>query len=435
MSNIDSQKPQTETYHDKYAIPKIPLGRAMRHIDRHLRLNITRGVICLISEAGEGKSQGIRQLARKHNRRVVDIRTSQFTLMGAGIPQRADEATGMFKIAVPDEFPKPGEKAILLFDEINQGQPHAISMFFKMLEDRGMFNYELPEDCVVIALMNPSSGGYSVSKIETNRAITRRLKKFYVYNTFGDWVKHAESDEFHHGDAFLKGRPCYPWVLRFLRTEPSLLYAAKDRDGDKAFACPATWQTVSADLYALESEYGDLTDKDTARKFYDEAEEIVGASVNTVMAHALVEYMRNNAIRISPEEVLKNYKPKSALRKRILEMQKEPDGNFANIVGAVAAYLFSEECDPKDVSAQLVPFMNDMPIPMLVKFRQDMAACADTAEKLEYAKRLTREMQTYPEWMEMVQRSDAAFNQASAEMSGKAVPRDPLKSGTGASRR
>ena len=176
----------SETYWDKYSIPRISLAEALWQIEFSLETKQTRGVWCLIAEAGEGKSQGVHGIARKHGYRVVDVRTAQLTHIGAGVPQRADE-DNHFKIAVPDDFPRTGEKCIMFFDEFNQGQPHAIALVFKMLEDRGLYGYKLPDDCLVIIAMNPATAGYNVTKIEGNHAINRRIKKAYVYNEYASW--------------------------------------------------------------------------------------------------------------------------------------------------------------------------------------------------------------------------------------------------------
>lgn len=421
MSNTAQDKaPVGEPYWDKYGIPRVSLAKALAHVERHIKHGMTRGVICLISEAGEGKSQGIRQLARKYGRRIVDIRTSQFSLIGAGVPQRAEG--DFFKIAVPDDMPRPGEKCILLFDEINQGQQHALAMFFKFLEDRGIFNYELPDDCIVIALMNPSTAGYNVSRIETNAAINRRLKKFYTYNTFADWKKHAQTKHFHDSDPLLKGRPCHPMVVKFLTTSPNLLYAAKDRDANKSFACPATWQTVSADLYLLEM--------DNISICGEEAEEMVSATINTVMARSLIDYIRNNEILISPEEVLAKYKPKSKLRERILEMRDQPGGDYLHLVEVLADHVFSTRPPPEEIAPRLALFWTDMPTDAANSFYD---LCGNAAKRygeregVMYMMKLTEELQTQPGWNSINSAIISAHDNYQKQLLGQDSNPDPLE--------
>lgn len=423
MSNMgQSAVASVESYYDKYGIPRVSLSDALKQIEVSIKFNQTRGVWCLISEAGEGKSQGIHQLAKRYGKRVVDIRTSQFSLMGAGVPQRADE-TGHFKIAVPQFLPKPGEGAILLFDEINQGQPHALAMFFQMLEDRCMFDYELPDDCIIVSLMNPSTAGYSVTKLETNAAFNRRLLKLYVYNTFGDWKKHAQSPEFHGTDGLEK--PCHPMIVKLLTATPAMLYTAKDRDGNKQYACPATWQTVSLSLYNMEKAGISLTS--------DFAEARVAASINTVNARTLVEYIRNNEVLVGPAEVLQHYKQKSKIRKRVMEMNEEAGGEPQRLAEDVANYLFREKPPVADVIEQFVLYWHDMRIENKQSFYQLLNAASNanggssSPENIAYMKSLTKAGSAIPMWMELNAQISSVHDTAEREFRGKKTVPDPMR--------
>jgi hypothetical protein len=413
----------TESYWDKYGIPRVTLHEALAQIELSIIYNQTRGVFCLISEAGEGKSQGIHQLARKHRRRVVDIRTSQFSMIGAGVPQRADE-TGHFKIAIPNDYPKPGEKCLLVFDEINQGQQHAVALFFKLLEDRGIYDYTLPNDCIIVALMNPSTANYSVTKIETNSAFNRRLQKLYVYNTFSDWKKHAQTNDFHYTDGLQK--PCHPMVVRLLTATPAMLYTAKDRDGNKQYACPATWQTVSLSLYNLADAGVDLTS--------ERAENRIAASINIVNARMLVEFIKNNEILIGPEEVLFKYKPKSKLRERVLEIQKEPGGTYTQLVEDVAQYIFRERPEAEVIAPNLVQFWHDMPVEQAQPFYQMLdAACQahggiKEPKNVQYMQALTTANRQYPLWKEINDRINRIHDEVEKKIHGRGVGKDPMLS-------
>lgn len=422
MSNAAQDKVvQGEAYWDRYGIPRMTLAEALWQIDLSLELKQTRGVWCLISEAGEGKSQGIHQLARKHGRRVVDIRTSQFSMIGAGVPQRADE-TGHFKIAIPNDYPKPGEKCVLIFDEINQGQQHAIALFFKFLEDRGIYDYTLPDDCVIVALMNPSTAGYNVTKIETNSAFNRRLMKAYVYNTFSDWKKHAQTEDFHFTDGLKK--PCHPMVVRLLTASPSMLYTAKDRDGNKQFACPATWQTVSLSLYNLEAAKVELSS--------EKAENRIAASINTVNAKTLCEFIKNNEILIGPEEVLFKYKAKSKLRERVQSLQKEAGGTYTQLVQDVAQYIFREKPEAEIIAPQLVQFWHDMPVEQAQPFYQMLdAACQahggiQEPKNLQYMQALTVANRQYPQWKEINDRINRIHDEIEKKVHGREKSTDPM---------
>lgn len=412
----------SETYWDKYGIPRMTLTEVLWQIEFSLQHNQTRGVWALISEAGEGKSQGIHGIARRHGRRVVDVRTAQLTHIGAGVPQRADE-DGHFKIAVPDDFPRQGEKAIMLFDELNQGQPHAIALVFKMLEDRGLYGYKLPDDCLVVIAMNPGNAAYNVTKIEGNPAINRRVKKVYVHNDFAGWKKHAMTPDFHYTDGLEK--PCHPWVIKFLSTTPNMLYTIRDRDNNKQFCCPATWQTVSLDLYLLEKAGVELTDDKVINR--------LAASINTVNALQLVDYIRNNELRIAPDEILFKYKSKSRLRERVREVQREPGGSFPQLVETVALYIFTDRPKPDQIADQLSLFWYDMPAELAQAFYQQLGAAAKdgtgstTKDNINYMKQLTMALQTTPHWDEINHRINNAHDSFERGLKGQGASPDPIR--------
>lgn len=362
MSKTDTTVSQ-EQYWEKHGMPRMSLHRALAQLELSLKRNQTRGVLCLVSDAGWGKSQSINGIARKHGYRVVDVRTSQFTLLSAGVPQRVQEGKKTFEIAVPDLFPTdPDEKVVFLFDEINQGQEHAVSMFFQLLEDRRYLSYQLPKRAIIVALMNPSTANYKVSKIETNAAFRRRIKFVYVYLTYEEWVKHAKTEDFHHSDevwneAAQRFEPmkkaCHPWVLKYLGTARNMLYTAKERDTNQQFACPATWQTVSLDLWNMDAEKIELNS--------EFAEERVASSIGVHNAKNFIDYIRNNEIRIAPEEILEKYTPKSKLREKVRELMTAPGGGIADLAENLARYLFESKPDPAAVAPRLALFWSDLP--------------------------------------------------------------------------
>ena len=358
---------------------------------------------------------------------MVDIRTAQLTHVGAGVPQRAVD--GYFDYAVPADWPKKGEKAAIIFDEVNQGQPFAIALVFKMLEDRGMYGYTLPDDCPVILLMNPGTNAYNVSRIETNPAINRRIKKLYIYSTFSEWRRYAETEDFHPGKDFpdKTARACHSSVVSYLAAQSNVLYAAAERDGGKQFACPATWQTVSHDLYTLELVGESLTS--------DRARNRIAASINVVQADALVAYIRNNEILISPDEVLHKYKKESKLRKKVLALQKEPGGAFQSLAEKVAGELFHSQPPVDDIVDCLAQFWADMPMevraPYFLQLRTSSANDDLDIHKnnIDYMKKLTTALNKSPLWEKITQTSRNAEDAGAEELAAGREAAKALKNG------
>lgn len=346
MSNANTAA--TQTYWDKHDMPRISLNEGLGYLEQTIRHGRKRGVIMMIGDAGVGKTQGVHAIARRHGYNVVDIRTAQFGLMSAGVPQRAEG--DHFKIAVPESMPKPGQKSIILFDEVNQGSPQAIAMFFQLLEDRRLYNYELPDETIIVALMNPATADYSVSRIESNAALNRRLKKFYVYSTFSEWLAHAKTNEFHFSDGLSK--PCHPTIQRFLTTTTSALYDDKARSLGKQYASPATWQTVSLDFYMLELDGIPLSS--------DKARNLVASTIGNTMADTLITYVAKNETLISATEILKNYSPKSKIRKVVREELNKGGGDIARLQEEVPTILIAEKPAVDDIADNFALFVADL---------------------------------------------------------------------------
>lgn len=411
----------TEAYYEKYNIPRVTIANASKVLEQMLIHKIRRGAICLISEAGEGKSQSIRQIARKHGYRVVDLRTAHFSLMGGGIPQKGEN--GRFQIAVPDYMPKKGEKCILLFDEINQGQSHAISMFFSLLEDRALFDYELPEECIVVAAMNPANAGYQVTKLESLKAFNRRMLKFFVHTPYGDWVTHAKTDEFHYSDGLKK--PCHPWILKYLQTNRAAIYMKVEAEKGQQFACPATWQTVSRLMYMLE------TDKMPLHSEYSRA--LLGASIGMTTAKGLCDYIENNEVRLDPEDVLSKYKPKSKLREKILELAKSPGGGVPDLMDNLAKHLFDQKPEPATIGPQLALFWSDLASELATSFYTLLSSAAkegddgEVAKNRKYMVELTHALMSEECYQEVNTKITAGFRGFAGRLSGgKDATPDPM---------
>ena len=339
---------KTQTYWDKHDMPRVPVSTALNYLKQAIRHKRKRGVITMIGDAGVGKTQGVHQIAREHDYRVKDFRTAQFNLISAGVPQRAEG--DHFKIAVPDDMPREGEKCILLFDEINQGTPQAVSMFFQLLEDRSLYNYRLPDDTIIVALMNPATAEYSVSRIESNAALNRRLKKFYVYSTFADWIAHAKTENFHHSDGMR--RACHPIVQRYLSAKPTALYDDKARGLGKQFAAPATWQTVSLDLYMQEADGAALTSDET--KFF------IGSTVGMTVADDFVTYVMKNETIISATEILTNYRPNSKIRKAVQKELESGGGDIARLQEEVPTILMADKPPVEEIADNFALFVSDL---------------------------------------------------------------------------
>jgi hypothetical protein len=389
-------------YYEQYDIPRATIGEIKEQMLLSLKMKQHRGVWCIVGDAGMGKSQIVHQVAEESGRVVCDIRTAHFGLMGAGIPSVKDaKSKDHFKIKLPEIFPKEGEKAIVFFDEINQGAQHAIALFFSVIEDRRMFNYFLPEDALVVAAMNPNTAQYAVTQIENNAALRRRLKWLYAIPSFKDWVKHAESDLFHAGDTAALGeaKPCHPGVLDYFTNKPDALDDYKARQENKQYTCPATLQTISVDAYLMEEEniplYGDFA----ACRF--------SASIGVTAANSLAAYLKDNSVEVNPMDVLLRFKKVKKRVKRLAE-DKALRQNFLSLNTNVITTLLTQCPDVDKVAPNFLDFLVVQMSDPIGGLMPQMKHVAKLNKTQDYLKKFMREIGQYDEWVEIHKRIDAS---------------------------
>jgi len=400
-------------YAEKYDIPRATIAEIRQQILLTWQTKQHRGAICVVGEAGIGKSQIVAQIARDEGASIYDIRTAHYGLVGTGIPSTKDSPEGYFDLLVPSVFPKKGEKSIMLFEEINQGLQHSIAMFFSLVEDRRMFNYFLPDEAIVVALMNPATAQYAVTQLENNAALRRRLKWFYALESFKDWVEHASTDSFHESDRSCfddhKGRPCHPGVLDFVKQYPKNLYDKKAQGEGKQYMCPATVQTVSLDAYMLEKM--DLpVDNEFALCRY-------ASSVGTHMATQLVEHLKDNRTAVRADDVVSDYKKLARKPVRLL-LQKSEQEKITELNINVLTYMFSLQPDAKVAAKNFVMYLEDLPNEMRVSLLSQLKKFADENNANDYLFSLMRHVQTHKSWIKIHASLDDAQTEVERALRG-----------------
>lgn len=403
MSKARNEETKEFTYYEQHDIPTASVSEIKKQLRTTWEHKQFRGAYCIVGEAGMGKSQIVHQLAEDVNAEICDIRTAQFGLMGTGVPSTTGaKSNDHFKIKLPGIFPKEGDRAIILFDEINQGQPHAIAMFFSMIEDRRMFDYVLPEDVMVVALMNPATANYAVTTIENNAALRRRLKFVYAIPSFSDWIKHAKTERFHSTAVDLaclgEAKACHPEVLKYFQNNATAIDDKKARIQNKQYTCPATIQTISLDAYVLDKEKEALYGETAKIRF--------ASSIGNTAATALCAYIQDNSIMIDPLQLLTNYK---AVKSRVTKLVKNDKIEILSELNVnVLSVLFSEKPAIKKVAKNLVTFLSSMPNDIVGSVLMTMEAVADENGAQQYLDDLMYFMQDLDGWMDLNNRQDSS---------------------------
>jgi hypothetical protein len=437
-------KPKTdaleETFYAKLGVPLASLKQAQKAIEIN---RYTHNVICLVGDAGIGKTQIVQQVAaaripdepfdwkgetweKSTPVRILYLAHMQAEDMGVPYPSRAkrneilqecklflqiaehtkgakgqtdlhkgarehaltlsrhllDSGSplddGTFEFLVEKSLKDLPPEGILFLDEWNRADKATIKAFFTILEDRMVHGVPLvPPKVQIVAAMNPSDGAYSVNESEKDHAFRRRLSFVAVTVNPGTWLTYAEG-RFH------------PYVVEFIKAQPTHLYDTKLRDAGKAFPCPATWEKVSDVLTAAESRGIESTD--------DGVNLTVSGIIGQTVANNFMAYVKDAASVIAPEEVLKKYTEKSAVRKKVTRLVKLARNDvLKELCSGISLILFSKQPDPATISMQLATFMGDLKSEMaLAMIEHDFGSAASSNDKGEaYLGDLSKAMYTH----------------------------------------
>lgn len=208
-------------------------------IEKGLPMHVLPSVM-LWSAPGTGKSQAIRQIAKRLETRtgkravVTDVRLLLFNPIDLrGIPTANEDKT----LAVwlrPQIFqmdPSPEVINLLFLDEITAAPQSVQAAAYQITLDHTVGEHKLPENCIVIAAGNRVTDRSVAFRMP--RALANRLLHVELEASFPAW-KHW---------AVLHG--IHPKVVGFLSFRQSLLMGFDAENDDLAFPTPRTWELVS----------------------------------------------------------------------------------------------------------------------------------------------------------------------------------------------
>jgi len=196
--------------------------------------------VMLWGAPGVGKSQGVREIAKKiqdkTNKKVVitDVRLLLFNPVDLrGIPTSNSDKT----LAVwlkPKIFQMDEDDSvinILFLDEISAAPPSVQAAAYQITLDRTVGEHSLPDNCIVIAAgnrMTDKSVAYNMPK-----ALANRLCHFEIKVDVDSWHNWAVRESVHE------------YVTGFVEYNPGLLMKFDPSGTSLAFPTPRSWEMVS----------------------------------------------------------------------------------------------------------------------------------------------------------------------------------------------
>ena len=193
------------------------------------------------SPPGVGKSQILRQVADKLNRKFIDVRAAYFDAIDVrGFPM-PDVKNGVVKFLKP-RFIREAETAaqegfdgsVIAFDEMLKAPPATQNALNQALLDRQIDEHKIPDDCAMIAAANLAS--HRAGSYRVNTDIANRLLWFELDVDLNDWCRYA----------LAQGAPSE--LVAFIRYRPHLLHQFDPDADEPAFPSPRMWLERVAEM-------------------------------------------------------------------------------------------------------------------------------------------------------------------------------------------
>jgi len=189
---------------------------------------------------GVGKSQLVDQVAKAHNRPMIDIRLSQMEPSDLrGIPFRDGNKV---EWAVPSMLPNEelhGKEGILFLDEITSAPPSVSAAAYQLILDRKLGDYQVPDGWAIFAAGN-RQGDRGVT-YSMPAPLANRFSHYEFDINLDDWVLWAYQHDIDER------------VIAFLRFRPDLLFDFDPAHNPVAFPSPRSWEFVHRALHKFQS--------------------------------------------------------------------------------------------------------------------------------------------------------------------------------------
>lgn len=469
MSNRPETEKQQESFYSKLGVPLASIKGAKNAIEAN---RYTGNAVCLVGDAGIGKSQLVRQIAEARRPTkpftwngqewvtTLPIKTLylahfQAEDMGVPYPSRAKRnellqecqlflnlaahakdnqdmgrhkkfmehalrisdriielgsplEDGTFEFLVERSLRDMPQEGILFLDEWNRAEKSTIKAFFTLLEDRKVHGVQLVPDGIQIVAAMNPSNA-AYSVNEAEKDHAFRRRLVFVAMTVNVGAWLNYADGRFHS-----------LVVEFIKAMPDSLYDIRLRDAGKAFPCPATWEKVSLLLQRNEEMNIDLNNEGVFLSICG----IIGEGAGS----EFMQYVKNNDIVIAPMDLLKNYNEKSKLRNKVKRLVKEARFDvLKKLCAGLGTVLFAQKVEPESIRMTLGLFMGDLPSEMaLAMIEEDFGRAAqDTEGGDAYLTALSKAMVTQPAYQALFKTIGSALKKMDAAAKGR-PPKDPL---------
>lgn len=179
--------------------------------------------------AGIGKSTVTAARAKAKNKQMEDIRAS--TIDVGDLIMRMPDKDQKAMVELVNEMLVKDEPYVLLLDEFRHADPSIRRMFYQIIWDKKIGNYNLPDKTAIIALSNPTD---EVDTEEIEAPLFDRFDfKVKIRFEFDEWKEWAYSEEINND------------VITFLQHFQEFVNTKIGGNGQTIPVTPRTWERVS----------------------------------------------------------------------------------------------------------------------------------------------------------------------------------------------
>lgn len=353
----------------------------------------TDKVVCGVGPSGIGKTAIPKQIAERRNPKglhgrkkgvpYAQLHAPTATQEGFFIPTTAPDTKRYFDQRIPRTFQEViewGEQMdktygvgkvpmelcpLLVVEELNRAPDKAVTRAaFVMIGDRMIGDTRIPSCVQIVVTMNPTGQGYAVNEFEKDPAMRRRLLPIGIDYNYGDFLSYAQASGIHKD------------IVAHLGAHPDWGYDKAGSLAGKAFACPATWEATSGILKQLEAR-GNLDPRSTLVRA------AVSAAIGTAAATALLDFIKDHTLSVTPADVLSTYAgtPTTETRRRFLSFMNDGGGRMdliTSLTHGVAIHIVANAGRPvAEFMDHLGLFASDLPSEIWMTFVTGITEEAD----------------------------------------------------------
>lgn len=405
-----------------------------------------RMVVCVVGPPGIGKSVIPKQIAKGRGAPYAGFFIPQMSVEDCHIPTSAADTKQYFDWRIPRKWQRildytaktkaenggvvpDGKQAIISLEELNRARDeHVTQAMFTLLEDRMIGDTYIDESIQLIVTMNPSGAAHAVNEFERDPACRRRLSMVGLGPSFGDFIRFAAEGsssklsqmpplERSQMETLASLSVFHPQVIKHLEAQPTWFYDYNAALGGKQFACPASWDTVSQILCALDAR-GIAFDEPAARA-------LIAGKIGDVAATAFLEFTKDNTIVIAPDEVLLRYDSDASVQKRFKKdyLAEGKDAGEVRmdkvdtLLHDIALKMFSDsKKEPKRFGKSVAKFMDDLPDEKLKLFVRNMVEESRLGEEAKrYLQKFNQMLTSEPYFLAAAKRLNAAETKVQTE--------------------